>query len=177
VIGALATVAAAPAAGLLLALHETRRSRGLAPGDAFPPGVLMDTGGRRVDLRTWRGTPHLVLLFQSRCPACRDEIRTLASLAAPRAAASRVRLLCLDSSGEARSFARAVPTPFPVLTDPSGAIVRRARKLVVPTLYRLDAAGLVDLVRAGAVGHAELVRLLDSVSAGSAGAQAAAETR
>jgi thiol-disulfide isomerase/thioredoxin len=127
---------------LLLFLAQRSLDYGLRPGDLLPEAQLESLEGVPVETASWRGTPTLLVLFRPECPACREEIRGLGKIAPE---LREVRIVLLSLKGEPPRDA----VPFPAYRDPSGAFVKRTRKLIVPTLYWLDSSGRVRYARAG----------------------------
>lgn len=127
---------------LLLFLAQKSFDCGLRPGDLLPEARLESLEGVPVETVSWRGTPTLLVLFRPECPACREEIRSLGTIAQE---LPEVRVVLLSLKGEPPRGA----VPFPVYRDPSGAFIKQTRKLIVPTLYWLDSSGHVRYARAG----------------------------
>jgi peroxiredoxin len=137
---ALAAMLAVPILILFVAHRFAGDRAGLQMGQELPAAQLVSLNGRLIDTRSWKGMPTLLVLFQSTCRICELEIEGLTSIA-PSLPGVRIVLLALDSG------APRVPTGFPILTDPSGQLLRKVRKMIVPTLYLLDADGRVIYVR------------------------------
>lgn len=138
----LAAIVAAPAVAILLAQCSIKKNRGLMQGEELPRARLVTPGGCAVDTARWRGSPTLLVLFQSTCATCEIEIHNLERIA-PSLPALRIALVSTDSAPPR------APTTFPVYLDPSGEFVRRTRKLAVPTVYWIDSSGRVAYARAG----------------------------
>jgi len=138
----LAGVILAPILCLFLAQRFLRKNEGLRPGDVLPEAKLRYLGGLEVDTSSWRGTPHLLVLFLPKCRACRSEITNLESIA-PLFPDLDIVLLSLDDSLSGDE------TPFPVVVDPSGEFIQRTRKAIMPTIYWIDADGKVLYARTG----------------------------
>ena len=127
---------------LLFILAERSLKRGLHPGDLLPEARLESLDGVAVQTASWRGAPTLLVLFLPACPACREEIHQLESVARQ---LPEVRIVLLSLNGQSPREG----VPFQVLRDPGGSFVQRARKLLVPTLYWIDSAGKVTYARTG----------------------------
>ncbi len=138
----LAAVLAGPLLILLVAHRIAGDGAGLQPGQELPAGQLLSFDSLVVDTRSWKGTPTLLVLFRSTCKACQREIEGLATVA-PALPEMRIVLLAFDLA------APRVQSGFPVFSDPSGQFVRKVGKLIVPTLYLMDASGRVAYVRSG----------------------------
>jgi peroxiredoxin len=138
----LAAALAVPALILLVAHRFAGNAAGLRPGQDVPDAQLRSLDGRLVDTRSWSGRHTLLVVFLSTCRACEREIEGLETVA-PSLPEMRIVLLAVDSA------APRIPTGFQVLSDPSGQFVRKVRKLIVPTLYLVDAQGKVAYVRSG----------------------------
>lgn len=127
---------------LLFILARKSVKCGLQPGDFLPEAQLESLDGAPMQTASWRGAPTLLVLFQPSCPACREEIRGLESIAPQ---LPEVRIVLLSLNGEAPQDA----SSFPVLRNPDGLFVQRARKFLVPTLYWIDSFGRVTYARTG----------------------------
>jgi thiol-disulfide isomerase/thioredoxin len=142
---------------LLLAHRYAGEGRGIQPGQELPAANLVCLDGHKVDTRSWGGAPTLLVLYRSTCHACEREIIGLSSVSAS-LPELRIVLLALDSA------APAIPTEFPVLTDPTGEFLKTVQKIIVPTLYLLDSEGRVIYVRSGQRPPAiELANLADAL--------------
>ncbi len=139
---ALAAVIAAPVLGFLVVHHLAGGAAGLRAGEALPASELIDLDGDRVDTRSWRDAPTLLVLYQSTCNACEREIEGLTRIA-PALPRLRIVLLSLDCA------APRVRTGLQVICDPSGRLVRKLRKLIVPTLYLVNETGSIVYTRTG----------------------------
>ena len=139
---ALIGIILAPILFLFFAERFVRENEGLRPGDVLPEAKLLSTDGSHVETHSWRGKPLLLVLILPACKACRAEIESLESIA-PSFPDLKVVLLSLGSSLGASE------TPFPLVVDPSGDFVQKTRKLIVPTLYWIDADGKVLYARTG----------------------------
>lgn len=141
---------------------------GLRIGEGLPLARLQRTTGEFEDTRRWVGSGVMLLIFHSRCNACQVEIGRLCEITAkePTLSELRIVLLCLDPPGEARQFAARSNTTLPILTDPSGEFMRRAKPRVVPTLYFFNAQGYLSYSRVGARSLAEDKNLLRSLVSG-----------
>jgi hypothetical protein len=126
----------------LLASRFIRSREGLHVGEMIPAAALRSSGGAEADIELWRGSPTVLVLFQSACSACKEQIANLEVIAAD-FPGLRFALLSLNGAlpGE--------KVPFNVYFDPEGRFIRRMRRLRVPTLYWIDAAGKVKYVRTG----------------------------
>ena len=157
-------VIAVPTAILLIAHRFAGYTAGLLVGQELPAGQLLSLNGRPVDTCSWKGKPTLLVLYQSTCHACERELEGLSAVA-PSLPEVRVVLLALDAA------APRIQTRFPVFADPSGEFLRKVRKLIVPTLYLLDADSRVIYVRSGQrspeAEFATLTRLLADAYRGS----------
>jgi len=138
----LVAILAVPALFLLFAHRLAVGAAGLKPGESLPALELVGLDGRPVDSRSWSGAPTLLVLFRSTCGACEREIEGLTQIA-PSLPEMRIILLSLDSA------APRVSTGFQVLCDPSGRVVRKLRKMMVPTLYLVNEKGTIVYVRTG----------------------------
>jgi peroxiredoxin len=138
----LAAVLAAPALILTVAHHIAGDAPGLRIGQVLPAAQLRSLDGRLVDTESWKGRCTLLVVFVSTCLACEREIGGLEALA-PSLPDVRIVLLSADSAP------LRIPTVFQVVSDPSGQFLRRVRRLMVPTLYLLDASGRVLYVHSG----------------------------
>ena len=127
---------------LLFILAKKSVKCGLQPGDLLPEARLESLDGVPVQTVSWRGAPTLLVLFQPSCPACREEIHRLESIA-PRLPEVRIVLVSLNGESPREGV------PFPVLRDPHHSFVQRTRKLLVPTLYWIDSTGKVRYARTG----------------------------
>jgi hypothetical protein len=133
-----------PGALLLFALANSliRSKEGLSVGETIPSAVLHSADGSETDTRSWRGSPTVLVLFSSTCPACRKQIENLEVIAAD-FPELRIALLSLSAAPPQE---KAI---FTVYFDPEGEFVRRVRRLRVPTLYWIDANGCVKYARTG----------------------------
>ncbi len=138
----LAAVFAAPVLGLLVIHQLASGAAGLRAGEVLPASELAGLDGGLVDTRSWRGTPTLLVLYQSTCSACEREIEGLTQIA-PALPKLRIVLLSIDCA------APRVPTGLQVICDPSGRLVRKLRKLIVPTLYLVNETGSIIYTRTG----------------------------
>jgi len=128
---------------LVVCAHRTlRENQGLRQGDELPKARLRTAEGFPVDTDSWRGTMTLLVLFNPVCKACEAEIRTLNTIA-PQFPDLKIVLLSLDPAVAQADI------PFPVLIDPSRALVKKARRLAVPALYWIGHDGKVQYARTG----------------------------
>jgi peroxiredoxin len=138
----LAGVILAPILCLVFAQRFFRENEGLRRGDTLPVAKLRYLDGLEIDTRSWRGAPLLLVLFLPTCKACRSEITNLESIA-PSFPDLDIVLLSLDASLSVEEM------PFPVVVDPSGEFIQKTRKAIVPTIYWIDAEGIVLYARTG----------------------------
>jgi peroxiredoxin len=141
-IAILTLLAAMPALFLLLAQRSLRGYDGLQPGDLLPRARLQSMDRTWVETVTWRGTPTLLVVYQPGCKACRLELETLAAVAP---SFPGVRIVLLSAKNELKGTL----APFPIYSDPGGSFLAKVRRLVTPTLYWIDASGLVRFTRVG----------------------------
>jgi hypothetical protein len=126
----------------LLTSRFIRSREGIHVGEMVPAAVLRSSGGAATDTRLWRGSPTVLVLFQSACSACKEQIANLEVIAAG-FPGLRFALLSLNGALPGEKVA------FNVYFDPEGHFIRGMRRLRVPTLYWIDAAGKVKYVRTG----------------------------
>ncbi len=138
----LASVLGAPLLVLLLVQQCAGGGAGLGSGQALPASELAGLGGGSVDTRTWADMPTLLVLYRSSCKACEQEIKGLNQIA-PSLPRVRIVLLSLDAA------APRAPSAFQVVCDPSGRLIRKLRRLMVPTLYLVNQQGKIVYVRTG----------------------------
>ena len=97
-------VSAAILAGLAVVAFRPSSPRGTASATAFDLPAL--TGGGRVQLRSYRGTPVVVTLYASWCTACLTELPGFARVASR--LRGRVQFIAVDSqeTGDGTGFAK-----------------------------------------------------------------------
>lgn len=127
---------------LIMLLRLPDRFQGLKRGDFLPDARLVSPQGEPVDTRSWRGRPTLLLLFDPSCPACLNELDNIEALA-PTMPGLRVALLSVSppDTREPR---------FAAYHDPTGELIRSARRFAVPALYWIGPDGRIDYARSGA---------------------------
>jgi peroxiredoxin len=110
-----------------------------APAPAFSLPAL--SGSAAVGLTAAAGRPVVLSFFASWCDNCRQELATMASLAA--AAGSDVRIIGIDvndEAGAARQLLAQHHLSYPVAFDHSDVVVARYGLVGLPTTVYLDAA-------------------------------------
>jgi len=112
------------------------------------------TGGEpafRARLESLRGHPVVINKWASWCGPCQAEFPAFQRQATARG--KEIAFVGLDSGdtrGEARTFLRDHPVPFPSFEDPDSAIARRhVRRAAYPTTVFLDARGRTTFVHQG----------------------------
>jgi hypothetical protein len=138
----LALVTLLPAMFLLLARRSLSEYQGLCPGDPVPQADLLTRKSVTMDTASWRGTPTVLVVFQTGCESCRREIESLAACAR---SFPQVRIALLATESAVGS----VETSLPIYTDPGGSFQKKVRKLVTPAVYWIDAGGTVRYARTG----------------------------
>jgi cytochrome c biogenesis protein CcmG, thiol:disulfide interchange protein DsbE len=143
-----------PARGLDAALAAGKRP-------AAPELVLprLD-GGRRVSLRSWRGSVVVLNYWASWCTPCRDESPLLARWQRRIAArgATVVGVDVLDVTADAHAFVRRYRLDYPMLRDADGDSQRRFGVTGYPETLVIDKQGRVAALRRGPVDDAFLTR-------------------
>lgn len=159
---ALLMILSTPAAMFVMARRALRSTSGLAAGKALPKARLQHVDGHWESTVDWTGFPLYLVLFHAGCAACQSEIRNVLQIkmSEPELGPLKIILISLDSAGEARRFASRSGISFPVFTDPDGEFNRRARMLVVPTVYLVDREGIVVRSRSGPMMQRSEVDLL-----------------
>jgi uncharacterized protein YkwD len=161
------------ALGLLLVLAGPPMARARPeepplPGQTAPGFALPDLQGRRVALEDFRGRVTLVNFWACWCDTWKDEVARLKQL---RACHPELPFEVLFVTVDARERSLVEPlllnqgVLFPVLVDPRGTVSRLYGVSTVPTLYLLDAQGVVRFVHQGYPGNrllAEELRLCGS---------------
>jgi cytochrome c biogenesis protein CcmG/thiol:disulfide interchange protein DsbE len=144
------------AAVLLAQLFFQRGTRTFEDGEAHPPLVLPDLGGRTVDLADLRGKVVAVNFWATWCAPCRTEIPALAQVWREH------RDRCFEVLGVAEESARedvlrmAPAIPYPILLDERAVAVGPWRVPGYPKTVLIDAEGKVRETFQGAVHAAQL---------------------
>ena len=113
-------------------------------------------GGRRVSLRSWRGTVVVLNYWASWCTPCRDESPLLARWQrriAPRGG-TVVGVDVLDVTSDARGFIRRYGLDYPMLRDADGDTQRRFGVTGYPETLVIDRQGRVAALQRGPVDDA-----------------------
>lgn len=138
---------------LLLVLAVPAAHAGtIAVGDVAPAFVLPDRAGRPVSLAARRGKLVCVDFWASWCAHCRRALPALDALARRHAGELEVLAIGIDrerAPGE-RFLSTTLPEPtLTVLYDHEGEVMRRFGPSGMPSLYVIDAGGVVRLVAGG----------------------------
>lgn len=118
------------------------------------------TGGEpafRARLKSLRGHPVVINKWASWCGPCQAEFPAFQRLATERG--KEVAFLGIDAgdtTGEARTFLRDHPVPFPSYSDPDAKIARRhAPRAAFPTTVFLDERGRTTFIHQGGYATAD----------------------
>lgn len=123
-------------------------------GDVAPDFTLADADGASVSLRDFRDRADVVLFFYPKddTPGCTAEACTFRDqYEAFREAGAEVIGISADSVGSHRGFADRHRLPFPILSDPGGAV--RAAYGVPKTLGLIPGRTTYVIDRRGVVRH------------------------
>ncbi len=138
-----------------------------APGDLAPAFSLPDLHGQRVCLQQFRGRPTVLMFWACWCDTWKDSLSRLKDLRRTR---PHLGFEALFVAVDSRTRALAEPLllregmPFPVALDFRSEVSRRYRVTTVPTLFLLDARGVVRFVHQAYPGNRVLAREIAACS-------------
>jgi peroxiredoxin len=140
----------------------------LQPGAAAPAFTLAGLDGQPVTLAALRGRPLLLTFFASWCAPCAKEISLLRDIAAPYPDLQLVFVSVRDADDAVAEFARRFGIErWPVLLDRDGSAARVYRVGGVPASFFIDAEGILQAKRLGALDPASLEAALAEIARGS----------
>lgn len=133
-------------------LASTWRGSGPHIGDKAPEFSLTSSTGTTVTLSGLRGRPVFIEFMNTRCPACISEAPTLSSVY--KAYTGRVVFVSIDmylspseplsTNAEIEAFKTQYDTPWDYVIDSSGNTVRAYVVTGTPTMFVVDANGIIS---------------------------------
>jgi len=137
-------------------------------GTPAPEIDLPTLAGGRVKLSALRGHPVVVTFWGTWCPPCQEEFPELVAAHRKYREAGLEVLAVNQSDQELRTkdvqaFVTEHAVEFIVALDARGRSRRSFRLIALPTTVFIDAAGIIQAVRAGHISPAELARGLATI--------------
>lgn len=156
----MATAVIAVGAGAGMAWLRTAAAPAATAAVALFSSTFDDADGRPQPIAQWQGRPLVVNFWATWCPPCRAEMPEL--LQAAREYPDLVLLAVnVSETPEAVSrFAEQFRMDAAVVLDPQGAISDRYNVRGLPTSVFLDADGLIQEVRPGAINRKVIDEIL-----------------
>ncbi|BCS56070.1 TlpA disulfide reductase family protein [Geobacter sp. SVR] len=127
----------------------------LQKGDAAPEFSVSDLSGRPISLSRNKGKITILYFWTNSC--CGDSLKLVEPLY--RAYDKKLEVLavnCGDSKEVAGAYARSNGLTFPMVADEQAALLERYRVRGFPTIYVIDAHGVI---RDKILGHLSVVQL------------------
>ena len=126
-------------------------------GARAPDFTLKTLDGRPVSLSDFRGKPVVLEFWATWCGPCRSQFPKMARI--HEKYENNVHFLMVNTAEDAatvRAFARQVEVPGMILMDPTDEVGERYGTRILPSLFFIDAEGVVQAAVPGAVRDIEL---------------------
>lgn len=148
----------------------------LGPGSAVPPVSFVDRSGQAVQLSLLRGSPVVLNIWASWCPACRREMPLL-NRTYSRWKGYGLKIVGVDlaeSTGTVNRFLHQVSMSYPVWMDPPGPVshemnsptrwlFRKLGGVGLPTTVFIDRKGVIRAIHVGQLTPAILANRLHAL--------------
>jgi len=121
-------------------------------GREAPELTGIDTNGRAIDLREYRGQPVIINFWASWCKPCVSEMPLIDEVY--RKSPVTFQLISVnvgDTKGTVLEFLRENDISFPVLIDATGKAAERYRVTGLPATFAIDSNGRVSHAGAGQI--------------------------
>lgn len=118
--------------------------RTVGVGREAPEFDLVTLSGDRVRLRDFRGRPVVLTFSATWCPDCVREIPLLQSIHQRHPGLTVLLIDSREDAGTVQAFVDRHGLTFPIALDGSGAVARRYHIYAIPSVFFVDANGIIQ---------------------------------
>lgn len=141
----------------------------LSLGVEAPNFILPGIDGKDYELRSYRGKKLvLVELFASWCPHCQESVSSLTYL--HNKYSDKMQILSINAGDKpphtstSKEFREAYGIQYPILEEPSDALLESYRLEGFPTLYLVDRQGKIIFAHTGSL-HGKDTKIIEALAA------------